>query len=465
MAKIQLPSWHATQSKFTLPIVVLSIVAAVTFTVLLIREQSRIYYLTLATASQDGEYYAFGQALAEVVARHQPHIRIKVLETEGSQQNMYFLERHWVQLALVQSDTPVQPSIQAMALLFPEMFHLVAATEANIQSVPDLRGRRIALMPEGSGSYALFWPLVRHYNLSETDFEAIPMVPQEAHAALARGDVDALFRVIALGNPAISNLLQTGQATLLPIDQVDALQLSLPYLEATQIPKGTYNGAVPVPAADLPVVAVRSMLVTHDGIDPQVIHDITRVLYEFRSELVAVYPRAATIRLPESGENLGLALHRGARAYYNQDQPNFLVEYAEPLGLLLSITILGLSGIWQFRIWLLERQKNRADMYNLEILDLIDQVHTTDNLDQLETLRAHLFEILRRVVVDLDIDRISPESFQSFTFPWEVAITTIRHREMLLMNGLTDADGAGDASSRRASHAFPHPPDGGQADA
>jgi uncharacterized protein len=57
-----------------------------------------------------------------------------------------------------------------------------------------------------------------------------------------------------------------------------------------------------------------------------------------------------------------------------------------------------------------------------------------DDLEQLQSVRDKLFEILRKVVVDLDKDRISPESFRSFTFPWEVAINTLRHREIVLLN-------------------------------
>jgi hypothetical protein len=53
-------------------------------------------------------------------------------------------------------------------------------------------------------------------------------------------------------------------------------------------------------------------------------------------------------------------------------------------------------------------------------------------LAQLETLQHQLFAILRCVIEDHNYDKISPESFQSFTFPWEVAIATVWHREMLL---------------------------------
>jgi TRAP transporter TAXI family solute receptor len=437
------------QAKSTLPIVLLSIVMAVVFAVLWGREQRQVHTLTLATAGKDGEYYAFGEALADVVARHYPQIRIRVLATEGSLQNMELLRRDRVQLALVQNDTPAASSARAIAALFPEMFHLIASTESGIQNVSDLKGKRIALMPEGSGSYALFWPLSQHYGLTEADFEAIPLPSPEAHAALQAGQVDALFRVIALGNATVAQHLRTNSDRLVPIDQVAALQLSLPYLEATAIPKGTYDGAAPIPAEDLPVVAVRALLMTHEDVDQDVIYQITSILSEARNELVARHSQAAMINQPDSAQELGLPLHPGAKAYYTQDQPSFIVQYAEPIGLMLSITILCASSVWQLRLWLLMRQKNRADMYNLEILSLIDRVHIIDDLEELEAVRRHLFEIFQKVVVDLDEDRISPESFQSFTFPWEVAVTTIRHRETILMNLLPKEEIVKDNAYRR----------------
>lgn len=425
------------QTKFTLSLVLLSVLAATGFAAQWIQSRNRVYELTIATGSQDGEYYAFAQALATVVSRQNPKIKITVTETAGAQQNLELLDAEKAQLAIVQSDTPSRPSARAVAYLFPEVFHLVAGANSQIQTIPDLRGKRVALMPKGSGSFNLFWLLSQHYGLGSQEqpsFTPLPMSPQDAYIALEQGQVDALFRVMALGNPALSQLLQSTRSRLLPIDQVDSLQLSLPYLEASTIPKGTYDGASPIPPDNLPVVGVRAVLITREDANPEVIQEITRTLFDFRNEIVAIYPRAATMRLPESGENLGLPLHPGAKAFYDQDRPIFLVEYAEPIGLLFSVGVLAASGLWQLRLWLEGRQKNRADTYNQELLALIERMQQTDDLKELEAIRNQLFEILRRVVIDLDVDKISPESFQSFTFPWEVAITTLRHREMVVMN-------------------------------
>ena len=141
------------QSRLLLPILALSIVAVIVSAVQFIREQNRVYQLALATGSETGEYYAFGQAFATVVARHEPKIQIEVLATDGSLENMQLVADESVQLALVQSDTPVKPSVLAVAQLFPEIFHFIVAEDSDIQQLSDLKGKRIVLMPEGSGSY------------------------------------------------------------------------------------------------------------------------------------------------------------------------------------------------------------------------------------------------------------------------------------------------------------------------
>lgn len=413
-------------------VVTMSVGVAIASITKLIHDQNRVYTVRLATGGTTGEYYAFGQAVAQVVETNEPKIRVEVIESPGSIQNMEDIHSHAVDLALVQNDTPVQPNVRAIAQLYPEMFHLIAAKGANVNTLTDLRGKRIALMPEGSGSYNLFWPLSQHYGLTQNDFQALPMGATKAHQAIQAGSVDALFRIIGLGNQSVTELLATNQFKLVAIDQIGALQLTQPYLKSTVIPKGSYDGGSPIPSQDLPVVAVSALLIANIDVNPDVVKAITRILYEHRNELIRINPRTANIQSPDVSQNLGFPLHEGARAYYTQDNPSFLVTYAEPIGLLMSVSILLCSSLWQGRQWLIRNQKDRADRYNLQILNLIEKIEQAQDFNELQSLRQQLLEILRKVVVDLDIDRISPESFQSFTFPWEVANTAIRHQEIIL---------------------------------
>jgi uncharacterized protein len=440
------PVYERMKNKFAIPVIAISIAAAAIFGLQWAREQQQVTNLVIATGGKDGEYYAFAQAFATVVNRHQPKIQVSVLATEGSRQNLNLLDQQQVQLAIVQSDTTIQDSVQVVTSLFPEVFHLIARPNSGIRQIGDLQGKRVALMPKGSGSYNLFWSLSRHYGLKESDFTPVPLPPDDAYKALRQGEVDALFRIIAIGNSHTGELLKTTNASLVPIDQVESLQLSFPFLEATRIPKGTYDGAGPIPSKDLAVVGVRAMMVTHTSVEPEVIEKITQTLFESKNELIQIYPRAASIQLPEASQSLGFPFHSGAQNYYNQEKPSFLVEYADIVGVLTSLIVLVASGLWQLRSWFLERQKDRADKYNLKLLELIAAIQAADDFQHLQTIHKQLFEIFREVVVDLDQDRLSPESFQSFTVPWEMAITTLRHREMILMSSFSNKANTGYAS-------------------
>jgi hypothetical protein len=63
-----------------------------------------------------------------------------------------------------------------------------------------------------------------------------------------------------------------------------------------------------------------------------------------------------------------------------------------------------------------------------------------DDLSLVRKVRKQLFTIFKEVVKDLDKDRISPESFGSFSFTLETALTTVRDREKVLMSSRLKTD-------------------------
>ncbi|MEO0852001.1 MAG: TAXI family TRAP transporter solute-binding subunit, partial [Cyanobacteria bacterium J06648_11] len=392
------------QGKSTLAIALASLTMVATFGGLAIVERQRAYHLTLATGSTSGQYYAFGEALQAIVRRHAPRIKLTVVSTAGSVENVALLESGGADLAIVQSDTPTRSQARAVAALFPELFHVLAAPESNIDRLTDLTGKRVALMPEGSGSYDLFWQIGAHYGLTSETVEGLPLPADRAHAALRDGEVDALSKTIALGNPATTEIIQTSGAQLVPVEQIDALRISLPFLEAIAVPQGAYSGAPAVPEAELTVAGVRAMLLARSDVDRAIVYELTRLLNERRNELIALYPLAASIEFPTQANTASIFPHPGAVAYYTQDEPNFFVQYAEALGLGLSFLVLAASTLWQLRLRLVQRQKNRADAYNLEVLALLERVYACRDRRELDAIRLQLFEILKKVVEDLDLD-------------------------------------------------------------
>ncbi len=110
-----------------------SIIMVIVFGILWFKDSKQIHTLILATGDKSGQYYAFGKALSKVVNNHNPQIKIKVLESQGSPANAELLDNNSAQLALVQSDTVVNPSTKAITFLFPELFHLIVKKNAGIK--------------------------------------------------------------------------------------------------------------------------------------------------------------------------------------------------------------------------------------------------------------------------------------------------------------------------------------------
>jgi TRAP transporter TAXI family solute receptor len=416
-----------------------SIVMVVVFAVKLIRSQSSVS-VTLATAGKGGEYYAFGENLKQVINGNQRRIRIETTHTLGSYENMQLLEKGEVELAIVQDDTPAKPSVQAVASLFPEMLHLIV--DKNIESILELKGKRIAVIPnllgkngDSNDPNSFFYQFIERYGIISKVEISKALSLEDANDLFLHEEVDAIVLFIAVGNECISKLLkqQNRPARLLPID-INAIETWYPYVEDAIIHKAAFWGEPAVPEKEIRSVSLQSLLLTHQRVDKGVISEITRILYEHRNKLMVKNPRAATIKLPSSGEDLGIPLHVGAKAYYRREEPGFIVMYAEPLALFLSIIVLCATGTWHLRLRLHQLQKNRADKYNLEIVNLMEQSRNIENLHELYKVRQKLFDIFKRVLEDLDEDRISAESFQLFTFPCEVALGAIRHQEYMLMN-------------------------------
>jgi hypothetical protein len=62
--------------------------------------------------------------------------------------------------------------------------------------------------------------------------------------------------------------------------------------------------------------------------------------------------------------------------------------------LLPSVSVLVGSWIWELRRWFVQRQKNRGDAYNREVVGLITRVQAARNTGDIGVLRRQLFQLL-----------------------------------------------------------------------
>ncbi len=391
-------------------------------------DTQRRHIVVLGAGDKRGESYQLASAIARLASKHDPRLKIIVAETGGSGQNNRMLQQGLLQLGTIQANTFVGPDIRLVTSLYPDAFQLLVRADSDIRSVADLRGRTIALPPRESGQYRSFLFLTRHYGLSLRDMRLVSMSSRAAIWAITHGAVDAMFRVRAPGNQEIRQAIQSGQVRLLPIPHARALKLAQPALEPGVIPAGSYRGAPPVPARDLPVPMVPRLLVTSAAVPPEIVERITALIYDHRLELSEMTPLGGFLADPAELGRIVLPLHEGARRYYERDKPGFLQENAEVLALYLTILAGAVSLLLRLNN---RRQKQRVDAYNRELIAIYNEA-VLDEDPKPEVYRDKMMSLFARVLKDAEDGNINTTGFTFLSFAWDElndAIIEVMHEK------------------------------------
>jgi hypothetical protein len=218
----------------------------------------------------------------------------------------------------------------------------------------------VSLWAETGGQFRSFLTVAEHFSLHRTDFRFVGSTDEAAEKAFSTGQADAIFRVRALGDPSIERLVQSEKVRFLPIEHAAAMKIKQPAFDPAPIPEGAYLGDPPVPAQNLPTVAVHRTLLARDSANAAAIRAITQVLMERRREIVQEIPAQMTevglllaqARQPEPQAGLGPPLHPGAVSFYGKDKPSFLQANADFVGLILTVIVMTASWIWELIRWM-----------------------------------------------------------------------------------------------------------------
>lgn len=221
--------------------------------------------LVIATGSKAGAYHAFGERYARVLARS--GIKLEVRETAGSLDNLSLLgdRKSGVGVALVQGGLhggkgPSQ-ELHSLGRLFHEPLWVFHRGGETVNRLSQLKGKRIAIGPEGSGTRPTALALLAANGVDQTSADLRPLGGREGADALAAGQVDALFLVSAPEAPVVQTLLRDPGTRLASLAQADAYTRLFPYLTRITLPQGVIDLVANVPPADVKMVATSAALV------------------------------------------------------------------------------------------------------------------------------------------------------------------------------------------------------------
>ena len=243
-------------------------------------------HLRLAAGQPGGAYAEFAKRYQAALAQN--GIDVEIVTTAGSVQNLALLQapESGVDVAFVQGGTgdPAKaPDLRSIASLYYEPIWLFVRGTAP-DKLSGLRGKRIALGIDGSGTRAVALMLLAANGIDGGNASLVTLGGKDAAAALKAGRIDALFNVGAARDPVIDDLMLTPGINLVDFAQAQAYSRQFRFLSVITLPRGLINLDKDVPAHDYHLVAPAAALVARESLHPALIDLFLAAASDLQSE-------------------------------------------------------------------------------------------------------------------------------------------------------------------------------------
>jgi uncharacterized protein len=289
--------------------------------------------LSIATGGSGAVIYIYGGAIAKVISTRIPNVEATAELTAGSVANLELLARGAVDLALVSSDVlddglrrrgafaagPV-PTARTLVNLYGAAVHVATFADRHVGRLADLRGRRVSTGAPGAGTETMALRILAAVGIDpDRDLRRDRLSFSASADALKDGKLDACFIGGGVPHPAVMDLARTHgrRLRLLELGEVQpALQRTYGanVYQRFDIPRGTYPGV----DATVRTLGFKNVLVADERLDETLVHDITRALFDHRTELIAVHPVARELTLASASQGSPVPFHAGAIRYFRE---------------------------------------------------------------------------------------------------------------------------------------------------
>ncbi|NOX33243.1 MAG: TAXI family TRAP transporter solute-binding subunit [Deltaproteobacteria bacterium] len=297
--------------------------------------QAKTTFVTIGTGGITGVYYPTGGAIAKIVnkKRKEYGIRCTVESTGGSVFNINAVLAGDLDFGIAQSDRQYQAvkgiadwkdkgpqkDLRAVFSIHAETVDLIAAVDANINSIADLKGKRVNIGNIGSGYRQNAIDALEANGLNwKTDFHAESLKAAEAPGLIQDNRIDAAFYTV--GHPSgyyKEATSGTRKVKFIPILNIDGLLAKYPYYARAATLMKNYPGAANTEES-IPTFGVKATFVTSAKVPDKIVYAITKEVFDNFEAFKKLHPAYAGLTKKSMLTGLSAPFHPGAMKYYKE---------------------------------------------------------------------------------------------------------------------------------------------------
>ena len=211
--------------------------------------------------------------------------------------------------------------LRAVFALAPEAVTFVAAEDANIKSVKDVKSKTINLGDPGSGNRINSTDIFNAVGIVPgKDFRDEKLKPADAPRIFQDGRIDGFFYTVGHPNGNIKEATAgKRKVRIVPITEAEVASLlkEAPYYSMTEIPMDQYPDAVN--AKDkVKTVGMLATLVTSADTPDDVVYAVTKEVMTNLDQFRKLHPALANLTAESMLQGLTAPIHPGALKYYKE---------------------------------------------------------------------------------------------------------------------------------------------------
>jgi len=246
--------------------------------------------ISIGCGPPEGANFSYAQAYQKILSRE--GITLELINTAGSAENLKLLDAAsgGVDIAFVQGSmkSVVQNTdLVSLGSLFFDPLWIFHRSDLVLQRIPALKGLRLAVGAEGSGTKILTMRLLELNGVNSQNTRILADGYQKAADMLLKGEVDAAFFVSTHLAAHVINLIDSKSVKLMGLERAEAYALLYHYLYVLKVPEGVIDFEANIPARDLTLVAPTTQLLARSDLHPALINlilEAAKEVHEFGGE-------------------------------------------------------------------------------------------------------------------------------------------------------------------------------------
>jgi TRAP-type uncharacterized transport system substrate-binding protein len=302
--------------------------------------------VVMVTGPEGSSFSEFGKRYRELLARN--GIDLQLLPTVGALENLSRLNdpRSNAQIGFLQGGSlgrEKSPDLESLGTVSYEPLWFFYRGVSLGRGLAGLRGGKISIGPEGSGSREVALKLLALNGIDERLVELLPLTPNDSAERLLRKEIDAALMFTSWDAPVVRRLIADKNIELFSFPRADAYVALYPFLNKLILPEGVGDLAKNRPPRDVILIAPKASLVARKDLHPAIQYLLLDAAEKIHSgpgifQKAGQFPAAEAIDLPLS--DVARQFHKSGRPFLQRHLPFWLAVLVDRL-LVLLIPLVG----------------------------------------------------------------------------------------------------------------------------